>query len=391
MRLPLSLVLGAIAVGASCALGGFERGPEPVIWGPLGGQGGSGGVGGAPSCEHFTFPDPPSEATAPGDESFVVALHEIFFEVSGTPVGVDLDRRCTCYGDEGGSCVPGGGHALLPADYACDFDGGRDNAFSRLATSLENFLNTDLVATYSAAANSGEWTALVRVSGYNGESDDGEVRVDWLQAGGFGDGQPSWDGSDVWPVSEAAYDVDANGMVDPTRPKHFDDNAYVRDGILVANLPTSPIIFASQALGASQAYFELQLSSGGLMARIAGAAGARELRDGVVAGIINEEAIFTAIATFRDDDGKALCPGQPTYDIGRALFCGARDSHDQVVGPTTECNGLSFGIGFSADPVVVAGTTPPTLPAPSTCAMGGAGPETACPDPMGTGGAGGSP
>ena len=386
----VALFVPAAAVAANCALGGFERGGggTTTTSSSSGGSGGSGGQGGAPpdNC-HAGFPPPPAVTNAGGDIEFTVAMRTVALDeqVDGGPLGVDLDKTCTCQ-LEGPSCV----HAA-DAD-VCDLPRGRDNVSGKLNQLIELALGgADLSQTFSDGAETGQWSLLLRVSGYNGELDDDHVVLAWYVASGWHAihppaSVPIWDGTDVWPVSATSVAPGPDGGPDIDSPLYGDPGAYVTGGVLVASLPSSEIVLAG-----SVSTMTLRFAAGGLMARLVGQGNQWAMRDGVAAARINGSDLFAAVSSFRDDSAQPLCTDSLGYPFAKQALCGALDILTNVGGPTKPCDALSWAVGFSADPAEIGPVVAPPAPTPGcdpsldpandTCGGGG---------PGGAGGAGGA-
>jgi hypothetical protein len=382
--------LGAALLGgafASCALAGFT-----VLDGPAPGDAGAGaggattsssttssttsssastssGAGGA-TCGLATYPGPPSGATVPGQEDFVVAIRSIDFgEGSKSPPGFDLDGRCTC---PAGTATPAGccksdGPSCAMAKVTCDGPGGVDNASARLFSLLAGFLDNFGSSFFSQRAEQGFWTTLLRVRGYNGEADDDQVEVDWYVSEGYravdgGSPAPKWDGTDRWSVSDDSVVVPEAGPPDADHPRWFDAKAYVSNHVLVASLPSSVCRLA----GGTSA-IDVRVTAGFIVATIAPADDAGSgwaLRDGTIAFRWAMSDVFYAISTYRDDAGKPLCTDGTFYKLGRDQLCGAQDITVAPSGPTTPCDAVSAGIAFQAYPAQLGPFYTPAAPSP---------------------------
>jgi len=333
----LFMVPAALAAG-SCALESFEKvddAPE------------------TPTCGHALAPSPPAVTNAGGDEEFVVALKTMRLQnnVPGAdagPLGLDLDRFCTC-ATEGPSCIAPMGQ---PDGGSCDGVEGRDHAsdllFDRLAAALSK---PDMGAFYTEFATKGVWSVLFRVRGYNGQPNDDEVRLDWYVSGGFG-AQPLWDGSDAWPI--AAKSLQA-GTMDLEQPRYFDAKAYVTDGVLVASLPEGAV-----ELGGGLTNIELRLTTGTLMGRVVkGADGRYSLLDSLIAMRIKIEDVFVMISRFRDEEGNAFCTSDLLWtEIIKRNICLAPDIQAGAPEPNKPCNAVSFSMGFDAYPAQLGPVVP---------------------------------
>ncbi|MEI8257288.1 MAG: hypothetical protein WCJ30_16565 [Deltaproteobacteria bacterium] len=253
--------------------------------------------------------------------------------------GFDLDNVCTDPQDTAhdagaGSCTTLGSGGLAVEDG----DRGRDNAFaSRVGPILsgamvltEEQLNRDIQA--------GSATLGIRVTGYGGGADDGQVTIDLLplvHGHGASSPAPAWDGHDLWHVNRTiAYDP-----MRPTVPAVHVETAYTVGGTLVARLQSHSTI---TLLNSASSFVRLTLS-GGVLAGPLGAGGA-QLGPLDVGG-------WMTIADLRNDIVTlGLCPSSLNYSVVASFLDSSADLYvvgDNVtVAPSSTCNALS--IGFSS-------------------------------------------
>jgi hypothetical protein len=335
------MLVPAAVVAASCALGGFERvQDEPA-------QDGGPDVE-VKACKNATQPSPPAVVDAGGDNVFTVALRKIFLikGPNGTPLGYDIDRYCTCFGDQP-SCIP-----PTDASTICDDDAGRDQASVAIFQSF-NLVGLDLSSTYSTFAEQGRWSLLYTVKDYNGLPDDDHVRVEWFVAGSYSDNNPDnpgmtppkWDGTDHWPVTPSSY---VNG--DPNAGVTFsDDFAYVTGGVLVATLKSGQVTLAGL-----KNRLDIRLKTSVVTARVVQRPdGKFTLREGMIAGRVTVSDMFYMMSSYRDDNGNPLCTGDFAFNAVRGLICNGTDIQADFAQPQLPCDALSFAIGFEADPAQI--------------------------------------
>jgi hypothetical protein len=368
----------ALAVPAALATGScglvlddFEKVAAPMDAGS--------DVDAAPSvCQGVAYPDPPEGTDNPSDAmEFTVAVRSVDLGEGGdktNPVGLNLDKFCTCLG-EGPSCKD---PPYATKEDHCDDKGGVDNAASRLFAALDIALPSDKFGSgfYSEKAEQGNWTLLLRVTGYNGELNDPRVTVAvygpaGLQAssksgaGGTGGGGgagpsdpcqtdpdagpivetiPCWNGHDVWRVADTS--VGPTQSVD--EPLYFDPNAYISKGFLVASVSQTKL-----NLGGATSYLGLRLTAG----TIVGAIQAPQV-DGLGFRIVNgtlaarwtTEDIFETLSTF-SAEGAKLCTNDNLYPLFKERVCSFVDISSKLGGATLECDSISFGMRFNTFPV----------------------------------------
>ncbi len=275
-------------------------------------------------------------------------------DADGNDIGLDLDRFCSCQGEER-SCIPPAGQ---PEKLSCDKAQGRDNQMPALFNLVELALQVqDISELYTTFAEVGNWGLLFHVSNYNGEPNDSKVRVAWYGSAGT-PAVPTWDGTDIWPIAESTL---LNN--DVNQPKYFDNDAYVTDGTLVLSAPTGGI-----AVAGGQTRLNINLSAGTITARITkDAMGRYVLRDGLIAGRIPEVELFEMVKSFRDDSGKPFCTDTIFWGTIQDAFCRGLDVQTGPPEPNKPCNAVSFAAGFDGDPAALgqpmaAGANTPDCP-----------------------------
>lgn len=267
--------------------------------------------------------------------------------VQGDPVGLNLDGACTC--PEPTSCIPDEG---TDEDLLCDAGGGIDAQSRRIFAQLAVLTNDQFSSReLSQDADAGRWGILFRIEGWTGEPTDTRVRFSLYGSPGLADDAiPSWDGGDAWSVD--ATSVEPGGTVD--QPLYVDENAYVADGVVVASLPQSGITIAT-----SGARLHLDLVAGFLRARLVEEEGRWALRDGILASRLRTEDLFTALDGFRDGDEDPLCTDSPLFALARDAICESADIFSGAGTPTSPCDAISVGIGFSAEAALLGDVVEP--------------------------------
>lgn len=219
-----------------------------------------------------------------------------------------------------------------------DGAGGVDNVFGAHVMPFFLMAYPELPRNATESLERGDKALVLRVRGYNGLANDPRVQVTLVQSVGMtrepgGEpGAPEWDGDDYVIVNERDF-VDG----DPERPRLFDDNAYVADGVLVARPPPG----RSLDLPWGDYVLELKFSDATLTADI-------NLEEGradnlVLAGrwsLIDLEDALTAAG---------VCPGTDERFFADATLRRYADvrSVPGSGGPGIECDALSGGIGFT--------------------------------------------
>jgi hypothetical protein len=397
-------IVALSGLAASCFVAGFD---VTTIGGSTTGAGGSatsstttsgGGTstGGSSTCQHATWPSLPANPDpGPDDVEIVVAVRHVDFGETqadvGVSVGYDLDNRCTCQGEDSACLVPEAAQENI-----CDGPEGRDNNAAYLFNHL--LLYTD--ALTSAANNDniarGDWTMLIRVRGYNGQPNDGQVEFTLFGSPGrdndpcIADPAPVWDGSERWPVDVESLVFSGTGgagggtaeggcaamteVIDGyslDNPKFTDPSAYVSGGVVVANLPEAGI-----SLAGADRIVHMNVTAGFMTARIEQdeTSGGWALRDGLLVGRWKIVEFFRML-TDLDYNDEPVCPGTIAFELVKAEVCKFPDVASTLGGPTTPCDALSLGMSFDADPALLGmmwrtgatGNTCPQDPTTVTC------------------------
>lgn len=349
-RLIFPLALAAIGV-ASCQIvagldGDYVAAPEPDGGADAGADADPG------ACVAATYPDPPTIADDAASEEIVLALRTIDLgENAVIPPGYDLDHTCTCFADAGPSCVSPKPH--------CDFNGGIDSASAQFFNLVRFAAGPSAFSSdsFSARANEGRWSFLLRIRGYNGKADDPHVEVALFPSPGVEKTVTlHWDGTDAWPVS-------AQGVVndDPEQPTYPAQGAYVAAGTLVIAAPS-----VLMRLGGDADTIGVQFTGAVLTGKLTKESSGWRLSDGILAGRWQIGNIFQAIASYRDGNGQPICTDAAlTYTSVKSTICNGLDIlADPTGAKNLPCDALSIGIGFGAQQAKMGAIAPPPTPTP---------------------------
>lgn len=399
----LALAGGSIAItAAACSL-------AVDLDGLSGGSADAGSPDGQGTCSHAVPPTRPSGSASGGSMTVTAAVRSVDLGEASTkedPVGLDLDRTCTCI-TENDSCV-----SEFSKGSHCDDANGVDNAGAKLFKSLLALGAEGMgSAFYTQMVEQGEWGLLLSISDYNGEANDELVTVSLYPspgmnpiagsggaggaggsagaggaggsggigsggAGGFGSGAlfaepPGWNGQDAWPVDSTSL---ADGA-SIAQPLYLDMNAYVANNVLVAEFPELKFRF-----GGPTSNLNINVRSTtvmGLLETVPDGLGVRVTK-GVMAGYWRMEDVFGGFGSLMAD-GKGLCnDGGILYNQTKDVLC---DFIDIALNPPAEgevlCNGLSFGMGFETFPAKLGAVVPPE-PQPNLCPPGQSAANDVC-------------
>ena len=312
-------------------------------------------------CTHLLPPPrPAADDPSDADVTFVAVIAAVDFGVDGGVTGYDLDRTCTCPGQE--SCTPA---ANAPAH--CDGDGGTDNSGGALVAKFAQLSSQFDPSAANATLQTGRGSLVVRVSGYNGTKNDTAVNVDIFVSNGTvplddagSNPIPLHDGNDQWGVDPASL----YGTPPPYVATHEDSAAYVSGGVLVGTLDF-PL-----GLGFIEPDF-LQLHGAYVTATIAPTSTGLALQGGLISGRWDTRNLLTGLSVVKDpfDKSQYLCGTDPTYQALKTSICEAADITRLVQNDNTgaPCDALSLAIGFTAEPALLGGVLPQNKTFPTPC------------------------
>jgi hypothetical protein len=276
-------------------------------------------------------------------------------------LGFDLDGLCS----GGPSCIKGGTKERacesLLGDANEDGRHCRDNQIGLLDYNLDTieitsgkYMGTD--RDVNCAICQGAYNVLMRVSGYNGGSNDSSVRVDLYPSPGLEtpkdvdcDSDP-WDTSSCWergdPWMIDAAHVEGAEPGDPLgNGKLYDPSAYVRDHWLVMRLPeNAPFGLVSNDEDAPKVV-RIVLNEGYLVARLEQSDDGWTSREGLVAGrtkLTDLVAEFERIGLCEATDPAAFALIQNFVRSAADVLSTGANAAD------TPCDALSVGIGIDS-------------------------------------------
>lgn len=311
-------------------------------------------AGDAGSC--LARPPPrPAGADTDGGSELVFALRHMQLNQAGErwrTIGYDLDGLFTVPPDNTTECTPITGSAIQT-----DGTGGTDNAFGHSITPLLLAAMPTLADDVQSYQDLGIGAILLDVTGWSGLDDDPRVHVavsqtvygtpsladggvidaavpdggPFLADGGSFVPLPAWDGNDDWWSRDDSY-----FMSDPTRPRIYDDNAYVAGRTIVVALPDArDIHFSGAAQGVT-----LRLTDAVLTAHVA--PDGRTVDRAILAGRWARDDILDAVQE------ASVCPGTMNYALLVSLLDGDVDirSMPGSGGASVHCDALSVGIAF---------------------------------------------
>lgn len=372
MRARALLLLGALAQG--CFLQGFDRqdgdgsGGAGAGGAGAGAAGAAGGSGGGPElCLIASYPDAPGPSADAEQLDLAFALSAVNLgedDIDHRP-GFDLDRVCSCCSD----CVAPQAHCQVPsyadAELTCDApeggsseNQGRDNALAQVVRSFGD-LGDQLPAgsgSMNARIQSGEWSMLVRVSGYNGLPDDDDVTVSLFTTDGLG-ATPTWQGTDAWPVRTDSLLPDYQDLPNPLDAATvLNTTAYVSQGRLVGVFDGAGSDQNRLSLSL-EGGFSLELTYAIFTADLVKEGSYWALREGTLGGLWALEEVFKTLSAIRP----RLCTDDVAYKFFKDRLCQYVDGRAGPPGPG-ECDSISFGLWFEAGAITFGAIEDPSPP-----------------------------
>ena len=276
-------------------------------------------------------------------------------------IGFDLDGVCTqsptCLTNSPvESCKRTGAAVPVDGNYC------RDNTFGELevkAASIQKVggtygLNDD---AFDCALCVGDYNFLIKISNYNGQADDDQVRVDLYPSPGLEPPLPADCTSPNWRMHTACFTPDAPFTIrdtavtlqqgGPMLPDAVinDPNAYVRGGYIVAQLPPKTL-FWFPGYNAPATAFPLAFAQALVAGRLTKAQnGTWAIEDGTIGGRATEQDMLNGFQLI------GFCPSTDPMDY--PLMKNYLHSYLDIlasgkVDPGTPCDSISVGIGFTA-------------------------------------------
>jgi hypothetical protein len=286
-------------------------------------------------------------------------------------LGYDLDGRVTTM-DSSGVCT-----LQLGANRSTQVDGvgGIDNAWgSQLVAPFQTFLvepSPSIDATQ--IIDSGEWTLLLQVTGL---SDDSNQTARGLSAqvfvGARTAGPPAFDSTTDWPLRPSSV-ADAS-RVPFGAVVQFSD-VYVMDGTFVARTSAAPlsiplVLQSHNTNHPGETTLPLEIHDAVItFDHVAPATAAH----GTIAGVLDPASFVSAVRALVGRVSPSLC-GDVFAGIAAEMLDAEDILEDGTNAPDVPCDGISIGLGFTAqlvaNPTTIGADPPPAI---DPCAVWDAG------------------
>lgn len=372
MKLRQSFILGAACAAGIFGLGAVGCGDDGAETTGAGGSGSGGGSqtgAGAGDVVLAAPPERPDGAAQPeAGASEFLGISELFVgetdrggaasPTAWEDYGYDLDGQPTVdtNGDDKfdsadltNHCTPTGGEVNVGA--VEDGANGVDNSFGKNIIPIIVGLVPDLSDAATQAITEGSFTIGLRMDGL-GSADAYDPISTNLYAGANGE-------SGTWQYVGALLNND-----DIEDPKIQFPNAYVVGNTWVSGEPQLVTI----SLSLSGINLDLNIENAVITVDLA--ADHKSGQNGIIAGVLDAQALIDEIAKVVGELDVGICPDDPTFEsVIVQNILGATDLlKDGSNKANVPCDGISIGLGFSMDTVVFEGIAPPPEPGePSPC------------------------
>jgi hypothetical protein len=387
--------------GAGGGTGGSAGAPQSGPWWPYVNERGCQSAG-VPSPDDAPTSDDPGEPLPPiylGLSKYrVSAKDDGVFTMDGkswADIGFDFDKTCknspTCVDDQQSPildivCKPH--NAVTPGDGNQCRDNVIGKLFTLAAASDSGRLFGVTEADFNCEFRRGGFGVIFKISNYNGQKNDSQVRFDMYVSTGLKDplvgtsydcrrknGQPSiegalpenWNMHPLW-LPESGWKVMSESIAANADPSGNDlpdgwmndPLAYVRNGYLFARLPDKTEFWFNGRYTATPG-FRLVVNRPTLVGELSNATGKWQLRNGTFAGVIDPDQM---IRGFRElGFCENMCGGYATLVSYLSSY---QDSMLAAVSgpvPDVRCNGLSWAGHIEADQATaLAGDIEPPQP-----------------------------
>ncbi len=250
--------------------------------------------------------------------------------------GYDLDGKIST-ATSTDLCKPADGAS--PKNVYPDGNNGTDNSFGKLILPIILGISTDASSKINESITGGKFTIMLDLEKL-GAGADYNPPVTNLFAGGNLGSAPKFDGTDKWPV----------------RPELLNDPTDITKGSKVS-FATSYVTSNTWVSG-SKGNVELDLSISGFtlgltisnaVITLNLAADHKTGTQGIIAGVLNTEALTTQLKAVAGSFDPSLCTGPTIMSIVDQITQASDIMADGSQDPTQTCDGISIGIGFDAE------------------------------------------
>ncbi len=376
--------LGAIALAAAAATGASyctiytpDLVPTIEAGSGIGWWSGPEDGGGGQTCFSAKMPTPkdrppPSTNTQPDVPAIYLAVgtmrlgsQDPNFQPDASAwqdLGMDLDSVCT----NSPTCTQDNPTPSCKSTVtAIAYDGNycRDNTFGKLEVQASTIpevggkygLNDD---AFNCALCTGAYNFIIRISNYNGQTNDDSIRIDFYPSPGLVNvlpwvcTDPNWrihpcfTADMPWYLRDVGLTGDAGGP-SPDNAVVSDPNGYVKDGYIVAQLPADTLFWFPAIKGRKADVpnaFPLKFTQAVVTGNLTKAEdGTWSVVDGTIAGRSRESDIIEGFRLI------GFCESDPNFSLMQGFLHGSLDILTSGQNdPNTTCDAISVGIAYTA-------------------------------------------
>lgn len=279
--------------------------------------------------------------------------------------GYDLDGKITTKDSTDVCKQASGGDRTTQADG----DTGIDNSFGENLMPIINQVSPTAAADLNSQLAKGAFTLLFTVTGLSDDAAQSATGLSgFMNAGGAfdttGQKQPTFTTADNWPVLPELL----TNPADPKSSKIQFPDAYVSNGTWVNGSSDGKITITLSFGGQN---LDLTIEKAIVTFDHKSPTGAS---NGVIAGLLNTEALISGLTTIAGRLSPGLCTGDGLKTITDKIRAYSDIMTDGSQDPSKTCDAITIGLGFEAkeiaNPTLVA---PPAQAGQDPCAASDAG------------------
>jgi hypothetical protein len=244
-----------------------------------------------------------------------------------------------------------------------DGNGGNDNSFGKNILPIITGLAPDAATQINDSFTQGKFTLMISLDQLGTGKQYNPLHASFYAGGALGTA-PKWDGTDTWPVV----------------PELLNDPADITKGSKI-QFGTSYVINNEWVSGSQQdIILSLSIKGFNLNLTISKAWITFQMNDahthvtgGQIGGVLATDSLISELQKIAGAFDTQFCdPTNPTFLSIAGNIEGASDIlKDGTQNPTKECDGISIGIGFDAEPVILGGVGAVSPPTGDPCKDGG--------------------
>jgi hypothetical protein len=321
---------------------------------------------------HAEPPDAGPPMPGDGTGSVTFAISKLFLgdtDWDGTPdkangwkqFGYDLDGYISTASSTN-LCQPAMGASK--ANVYPDGTDGIDNSFGKLILPIILGLSSDASSKINSSIAGGTFTVMLDMAKLGASANYNPIFTN-LYAGGNLGSMPKFDGTDQWPVVSSLLNNPDAGVAGGSQVNF--PMAYVTNDVWVSGTK------GNVTLNLSISGFTLALTIANAVITVVMDSTHHHGTMGIIAGVLNTQELTTQLRQVAGSFDPALCTGLTIDSVITQIVQASDILSDGTQDPTKTCDGISIGIGFSAELVELGPVVPPPTPKPNPCMDGGTG------------------